>query len=561
MSAMNNAIACPSDEELIPMMVGESADTGIASHLHSCSACQRRLELFKSDLHALRGTIKMKPVSVPPSRPARIGKYLVVGSLDSGGQANVYRAIHPTLDKELAIKLSRHAVGRLSDHRPLLVAEGKLLAKLEHPGLARIYDLDFHDDLPFLAMEYVRGPNLRKFAADSPVPPRTAARLVAEVARALAVVHQHGVVHQDVKPQNILIDETGRARLIDFGMARLRHAWDDSGECASGGTPAFMAPEQARSEDAAIGPRSDLFALGGVLYFLLTGKPPFLGETVADTLKLARGCEFDRTALDQPGIPHRLRDICLKAMAPTPNERYPRGEDLADDLERYLTRPQQLRRLASISTAAVVLVGIGIGLWASGQRSGVVVPGAPKDTRPALEMVISRGGQSLDLANALPLVPESDTVQVVARIPPAQHAVLVHVNGNGKVKLLPFRKSPATGHTTLLFPATEDTRQAFERDVPGTEVVLVCSAEDPAAFDQIEELVQARLGRLPQMPAGAKPVWLTPEEVPLQSRSTFGEGKVEPIATVESRLNDLRQSLLNRTPKLSLFRGVAYPRP
>lgn len=388
---MNKAATCPSDEELIPMLVGESADAEVASHLHTCPACRRRLDLFKSDLNALRGTIGTAPAITPPSRPARIGKYLVVGILDSGGQADVYRAIHPTLDKELAIKLSQHAVGRLSDHRPLLIAEGKLLAKLDHPGLARIYDLDFHDDLPFLAMEYVRGPNLGKYAADSPVSPRNAAGLVAEVARALVVVHRHGIVHQDVKPQNILIDENGRARLIDFGMARIRHAWDDSGECASGGTPAFMAPEQARNEDTTIGPRSDVFALGGVLYFLLTGKPPFQGGTVTETLAKAGRCEFDRTALNQPGIPPRLRDLCLKAMAPTPSERYPRAEDFAVELERYLTQPQRVRQLAALTLASLLLVGLGIGLWASGQRQGMV-PTVRTDAPPPLEMVVSRGG-------------------------------------------------------------------------------------------------------------------------------------------------------------------------
>src|SRR5262245_19412507 len=305
------------------MLVGESGNPEVASHLRDCPACRRRLDQFQSDLDAFRSvSIHMPPVSAPQPRPAQIGRYLVVGTLDSGGQADVYRAVHPTLDKELAIKLSRQAVGRLSDHRPLLVAEGKLLAKLDHPNLARIYDLDFHDDRPFLAMEYVRGPNLRQYAAEAPVSPRRATEIVSGVARALAVVHRHGVVHQDVKPHNVLIDETGRPRLIDFGMARLRHAWDDGARGTSGGTPAFMAPEQARGEDAAVGPRSDIFALGGVLYYLLTGKAPFRAATVSDTLALAGRCEFDRAALDRPAVPRTLRAISLKAMAPKPADRY-----------------------------------------------------------------------------------------------------------------------------------------------------------------------------------------------------------------------------------------------
>jgi hypothetical protein len=175
-------------------------------------------------------------------------------------------------------------------------------------------------------------------------------------------------------------------------------------------------------------------------------------------------------------------------------------------------------------------------------------------------MVISRDGQSLDLAKALPLRPESDLVQVVARIPPKHHALLVHVNAKGKVKVLPFRESPGAKHTTIQFPAVENTRQTFEQNLPGTEAVFVFAAEDPTAFDQIEDLIRVRLGTLPSMPAGATPVWLTPDEVPLQPR-TFGDGKVDPVATVETRLNDLRLSLLERTPKLTMFRGVVYTRP
>ena len=160
-----------------------------------------------------------------PERPGAIGKYLVVEQLDEGAQGQVFRVIHPKLGRDMVLKLGRQPVG--DDERTSLVAEGRLLADLEHINLVRIYDLDFHNDRPFLVMEYIHGRNLEDYARDEPVTPRRAAELVAKLAGALAMVHRRGIIHRDIKPRNILIDEAGQPRLIDFGLARLRHAWSD----------------------------------------------------------------------------------------------------------------------------------------------------------------------------------------------------------------------------------------------------------------------------------------------------------------------------------------------
>ena len=124
--------------------------------------------------------------------------------------------------------------------------------------------------------------------------PRRAAALVAKLAEVMAVAHRHGIIHCDIKPKNILIDKLGEPRLIDFGMARLRHAWSDRARSSWGGTFAYMAPEQARLEIDRIGPRSDIFALGGVLYFLLTGQAPFRGTNRDEVWDRARRCDFER---------------------------------------------------------------------------------------------------------------------------------------------------------------------------------------------------------------------------------------------------------------------------
>src|SRR5262249_50915764 len=145
-----------------------------------------------------------------------IGRYRIVGELDSGGQASVYRAVHPTLPRDLAIKIAHES--RPIDHN-LMQGDAAILCELDHSNLVRVYDLDVHEGRPFVAMEFVRGRNLKQVAEQSHPSARQAAAWVAEIARALEYAHRRGVVHQDVKPQNILLDESGRPRLIDFGMA------------------------------------------------------------------------------------------------------------------------------------------------------------------------------------------------------------------------------------------------------------------------------------------------------------------------------------------------------
>ena len=158
-----------------------------------------------------------------PPLPAAIGKYLVVGRFPPTGQAEVFRVVHPQFQQERVLKLAKEPVG--PDGRSEIIEEGKILSELEHPHLVRVYDLDFLGDRPYLVMEYIRGRNLDQLASEGQISPRLAAALVAKVAGAAAFAHRRGVVHRDIKPKNILVDEAGEPRLIDFGMARLRTAW------------------------------------------------------------------------------------------------------------------------------------------------------------------------------------------------------------------------------------------------------------------------------------------------------------------------------------------------
>ena len=386
-------LTCPAEAELLPLAMGDPVPAEVAAHVAGCAICQSRLEREKADLAFLRDQqeLPLSPLSsMSPSTlsepmtqaaasngqvhhsalaadagsqpneaplPATIGKYLVVGRFPPSGQAEVFRVVHPQFQQERVLKLAKQPVG--PDGRSEIVEEGKIMVELEHPHLVRVYDLDFLGDRPYLVMEYIRGRNLEQYAGEKPLSPRQIAALVAKVAGAAAFAHCRGIVHRDIKPRNILVDERGEPRLIDFGMARLRTAWSDDRKEPDGGTFAFMAPEQARIDSPEdrqkVGPRSDVFALGATLYFLLTGQAPFRGETWREAWDRARRCEFDAEALNDRSIPAPLRRICLKAMAADPAERYSSAEGLQNALDHFVAGPKIL--VVAVGLAGLVLLG------------------------------------------------------------------------------------------------------------------------------------------------------------------------------------------------------------
>jgi tRNA A-37 threonylcarbamoyl transferase component Bud32 len=398
------AMTCPAEHELLPLLSQEPGASEIREHVASCSSCRQRLEQLDGEVRALREnrqdaslppwsdllshvglglasartdpdeTAEYRPKDPIPSTtadaassadagpaamPARIGKYLVVGELDDGGQATVYRVVHPGIGRDLALKLAKKRVDERETDLDLSAGEAKILGDLDHPGLVRVVDLDVHEGLMFLVMDYVRGKNLQQYATDRPVTAREAARLVIQAAEAAEAVHRRGIVHQDIKPKNILVDESGRARLIDFGLARWHDAWSHCAEGPSGGTPEFMAPEQAQGQEDRIGPRTDVFALGAVLYFLLTGQAPFQAGNRLETLARARRNDFDREALKKAGVPRRLERIVLNAMATEPESRQASAEAFARDLGSFLRRPQWLAAMAAI----LLLAGVSTAAW------------------------------------------------------------------------------------------------------------------------------------------------------------------------------------------------------
>lgn len=321
-----------------------------------------------------------------PDELQRIGKYLIVAKIGSGGQCDVYRAVHADLGREVAIKIGRPTAGSDPVLMETLHREGQILSELRHPHLARVFDLDVHEGRPFLVLEYVRGQNLFQYASQHPFQPLAAAQTIASVARALSVVHHAGLVHGDCKPNNIVIDPHNQPQLIDFGLAWRCDAWsgnDAKATAAISGTLAFMSPEQVAGNATSIDHRSDVFNLGGTLYFLLTGKVPYRSSDLQEALRMVRRCQWDRDALQAAKAPLALKRICRRAMASAPEQRYASIDQMADDLDRVVS-PLSLRRLLRPKTPwilgglAAMLVAVLV--WNGWHKQPPLVPQSPSNS-------------------------------------------------------------------------------------------------------------------------------------------------------------------------------------
>ncbi|HEX3316180.1 MAG TPA: serine/threonine-protein kinase, partial [Gemmataceae bacterium] len=411
---------------------------------------ERLTRLFSLD-EALRDLPALEPgaetenphaanTMIAPRRPTeideettRIGKYLVLGELGSGGQGKVYRCVHPGLAREVVVKISHIREGVPAHLRDELAREGRLLAELDHPHLARVFDFDFHEGEPYLVMEYVPGANLEQYARQAKLPPERIAGLTAKIARALAAVHQKGVVHRDLKPRNIMIDTAGEPRLIDFGLALADSPWrPEARNEYVVGTLAYMAPEQAVVGADRVGPAADLFALGGVLYFLLTGKAPFKGRDFSDALAKVAANDYDKAALDLATAPQSLKAICRKLMATKPEDRYGSAEEAAKALERLAT-PRRMPRWQPIAIAAGLLLVVG------GLVGWMATMGPPK---PTVALPAPVPEVSVDLLNPktrvfreiVDAVHDGDVYKVRIKVPAGAHVSLFHIGGDMKLE-------------------------------------------------------------------------------------------------------------------------------
>ena len=288
--------------------------------------------------------------------PSYVGPYRIIAVLGRGGQGTVYRATHPTLGRDVAVKVADCELPEAAQHR--LFEEGRVLAGLDDPGLIRVYDAGLHDGCPYVAFEYVQGRSLAEKVRGTVLPTREAVALVASLAATLERVHRAGILHRDLKPTNVLIDSAGQPRLMDFGSALLTVPYTQAViEDEYSGTPSYMSPEQANGAAERVGPASDVFGLAAILYHLLTGSPPYPGTSSRVVWDQARTGRVTPATERNPAIPPGLAHILDKALAADPAKRHQSAGEFGRELRGYLRRP--VRRLAAV-VAAVALIGVGV---------------------------------------------------------------------------------------------------------------------------------------------------------------------------------------------------------
>jgi serine/threonine-protein kinase len=279
-----------------------------------------------------------------------VAGYLILGELGRGGMGVVYKARQIKLHRIVALKMVLAGAHAGTEQLARFYTEAQAVAHLQHPNIVQIYEVSEQVGLPYFSLEFVDGGSLAQEAAGKPQPVDKAARMVKTLAGAMHHAHQHNVVHRDLKPANVLLTADGVPKITDFGLAK-RLEDESSSQTRSGailGTPSYMAPEQAMGEVHRIGPLTDVYSLGAILYELLTGRPPFAGPTPMDTVVQVTRDEPVAPSQLQPNIPRDLETICLKCLQKEQPKRYASAAALADDLGRFLNGEPILARPVSV---------------------------------------------------------------------------------------------------------------------------------------------------------------------------------------------------------------------
>ncbi len=273
------------------------------------------------------------------------GDYELLSEIARGGMGVVYKARQMNLNRIVAIKMILAGQLASSEDVKRFYTEAEAAANLEHPSIVPVYEIGQNNGQHFFSMGYVDGSSLAERVKEGPLPIKQAGLLAKKVAEAIGYAHSKGVVHRDLKPANILMDQLGEPRVTDFGLAR--NIQQESGITRAGtvmGTPSYMPPEQAAGKTDEVGPLSDVYSLGAILYCLITGRPPFLAASVMDTLMQVLEKEPAAPSLLNPLVPRDIETICLKCLQKDPSRRYQSAGELAADLGRWLNGEPILAR-------------------------------------------------------------------------------------------------------------------------------------------------------------------------------------------------------------------------
>ena len=358
-----------------------------------CSAC-----LFRTGL-ALLDDEDAKAFEPTVARMLKdFGDYEVLEEIGRGGQGVVYRARQKSLNRIVALKVIGLAHWATEAHAKRFRLEAEAAARLNHPCIVPIYEVGERDGACYFSMGLVEGGQLDAVGKSEPIPIRHAAELIAKLARTLSYAHEHGILHRDIKPGNILLDATGEPHLTDFGLARLVETESSVTRTMEVlGTPSYMAPEQAVGNNAGVTSATDIYGLGALFYQLLTGHPPFAAGTTYETVRLVLDTEPRHPRLWNRKIDRDLATICLKCLDKDPPRRYSSALALAEDLERWLKHEpirarrtglvirgkKWVRRNPSIAVMAAMLlvlaVPLGVMIWKNESEGSAASNPAPPE--------------------------------------------------------------------------------------------------------------------------------------------------------------------------------------
>lgn len=399
------ASECPTDQQFHSLLADTCSHEDrawLTSHLDTCPACCERLDrIAKSDWTRLMPADRQVEVAtasfvlnseavdteLSQSAPVRTSSlpcvpgYEVESLIGRGGMGYVYRAQQTSLNRPVALKVLSGTATENPDRWWRFQTEIEAIGRLQHPHIVRVFDAGEHNGLAFVSQELCDADSLQ-VRIGTPQSPQQVAQILQQLSSAVAHAHAQGVLHRDIKPSNILTLD-GTVKLADFGLAKLTDTDDTLTQTRDiMGSPSYMAPEQARADHAAIGPQTDIFQLGVVMYELLTGVAPFRGDSLVETLRMTEDHVPVSPRKLQPAVPRDLQTICLKCIAKRPPERYGSADDLAADLNRFLSghpihaKPvgpimqtwKWMRRYpmaASLCVVSVTAVLTLLGLWAS----------------------------------------------------------------------------------------------------------------------------------------------------------------------------------------------------
>ncbi len=532
----------------------------------------KRFPKFESIVHAAFATIAQRDVALRFMPGQRIGRYEVRREIGTGAFGTVYQGWDEQLRRDVAIKVPRRSFACSEQTRKRLLDEARAIARLKHPGIVAVHDTGaLEDGTLFLVMQYVDGQSLAQLLQSGRVPVDQAVDITIDIAEALACAHQAGLVHRDLKPGNILLDEHGAAHVADFGLA-LRESEQHlrAGEYA--GTLAYMAPEQLQGQTQRMDGRADIWALGVLLYQMLSGKRPFRGanrkELVADVLqrdpKPLRQIDYN--------LPRALERVCAQCLARHAADRYSSAHDVAEALRQWQTRARSTRRNWSMAAALVLL-----GLIVAGSR--FLPKSAQQSAAPDVNalagsvdlQIWDAGGDDLhmirlsDTDGKRPLRPY-DKLRLRANVNRPSFLYVVWLDTRGTaLPVYPWRHGDWHDRPTrerpisnLALPAVLDEAWTMGNDPPGMETLLLLARATPLPADvDLRHAVAA----LTATPLPARPALFWFQKGGDQPRTGRKRGiLLDRLKAVSDPMLHLQQLIAEALgPHFGFIRAVSFP--